>query len=336
MVITPDFTGCNLGMNNDIWYTKNFLSYCLVPFSFLYQVVIKIRRYFYRCGLKKTYHFNVPIIVVGNITVGGTGKTPLVIWLADFLQQQGFKPGIVSRGYAGKAQHYPIQMKSNEDPKVVGDEAVLLARHTSCPIVIDPNRVIAVKTLLNNSDCNIVISDDGLQHYALGRNIEIIVVDGDRNFGNGFCLPAGPLREPVARLKEVDFVVVNGKSNSGESVLNLIPDVFYQALDPGNTISVEELKNKTIHAVAGIGNPARFFRSLRLLGLTIVEHSFPDHYFFTKNDFDFLQENEMVVMTEKDVVKCEAFADQRFWCLRVKAEVSREFSQQLANKIKGI
>lgn len=336
MVITLDFTGCNLRMISTIWYTKNIFSYCLLPFSFCYRLIISIRRYLYQCGLKKIHHFKIPIIVVGNITVGGTGKTPLVIWLAKFLQQQGFIPGIVSRGYGGKASHYPFHVKDTSDPKIVGDEAVLLARYTQCPIVIDPNRVAAVKKLLSDTGCNIIISDDGLQHYALGRDIEIAVVDGERYFGNGFCLPAGPLREPVKRLEEVDLVIVNGKNCLNKNNLNLIPEVFYQVLNPSITISIAELKNKTLHAVAGIGNPSRFFQTLRALGLTVIEHPFPDHYCFKKTDFNFLKENEWVAMTEKDAVKCEAFADKRFWCLRVKPEVSNEFIQQLTNKIKEI
>jgi tetraacyldisaccharide 4'-kinase len=308
------------------WASRNFVAYCLTPLSLLYRLIIGLRRFSYRHGLKKITRFKVPVIVVGNITTGGTGKTPLVIWLVDFLKQQGFKPGIVSRGYGGRSLCYPQIVYPNSDPKEVGDEAVLLTRRTQCPMVIDPKRVNAVKKLLQDTNCNIVISDDGLQHYALERDIEIAVIDGERRFDNGFCLPAGPLREPIKRLKEVDFIVSNGKAETSEYQMRLVSEDFL----------LEKFKNKVVHAVAGIGNPQRFFKTLHGLGLMIIEHTFPDHYLFKANDFGFLKENEFVIMTEKDWVKCEAFVDERFLCLPVRAELDKKFGEQLLNKLKQL
>jgi tetraacyldisaccharide 4'-kinase len=312
---------------NKFWYSRNLISVCLFPFSLLYRVVIAARYFLYQNKIKKTTHFQIPIIVVGNITVGGTGKTPTIIWLADFLKKQGFKPGIVSRGYGGKAAYYPQIVTANSDPKIAGDEPLLLARRTQCALVVDPNRVAAAKKIVETTDCDIILSDDGLQHYALGRDIEIAIVDGARKFGNGFCLPAGPLREPIKRLKQVDFIIDD---------LTLVPDIFYKVINPEHTVSLEQLKNKTIHAVAGIGNPARFFQTLINLGFKVIEHPFPDHYLFTKNNFNFVKQNEIVIMTEKDAVKCEAFADEDFYCLRVKAELSTAFAQDLLKKITNL
>lgn len=327
-----------------------------MPLALLYRAIIAIRRLLYRLNIKKIHHFKVPVIVVGNITVGGTGKTPLVIWLANFLQHQGFKPGIVSRGYGGKAANYPQEVHRNSDPKIVGDEAVLIARHTQCSMVVDPIRVRAVKKLLAETDCNIVISDDGLQHYALGRNVEIAVIDGERGFGNGWCLPAGPLREPVERLESVDFVVLNGNADKSplaplfqrgelktkltpygvnQYSMNLISGDFCQVIQPNILVSAENFRNKTVHAIAGIGNPSRFFQALRKLGLNIVEHDFPDHHPFRAEDFSFVKKDEIVIMTEKDAVKCEKFVDERFFYLPVQAELPPDFSEQILNKIKN-
>lgn len=310
----------------NFWYRKNLFSYFLLPLSFLYRAITAARKFLYKTKLKKITNFNVPVIIVGNITVGGTGKTPLVIWLANFLKQQGYKPGIVSRGYGGKSAQYPVIVTANSDPKVVGDEPLLIVRNAQCPMVVDPNRVQAVKQLLAGTDCNIVISDDGLQHYALGRDVEIVVVDGERKFGNQFCLPAGPLREPISRLNSVDFVITNGIEQK------LMPASFRQVNNPSINQSVNYFKNKTIHAVAGIGNPQRFFNSLRELGLNIIEHPFPDHYFFQSHDVNF--GDEVVVVTEKDAVKCEKFAGDNVWCLAVRAELPEKFKTDLLSKLK--
>jgi tetraacyldisaccharide 4'-kinase len=316
-----------------LWYSNNILAYFLLPFSFCYCLIIKIRRFLYRIHFKKTQRFPVPVIIVGNLTVGGTGKTPLVIWLVKFLQQQGFKPGIVSRGYGGKSPSYPQIISADSDAEMSGDEAILLAQATERPVVIDPRRVEAVRKLLQESDCNIVISDDGLQHYALSRDIEICVIDGGRRFGNQFCLPAGPLREPLKRLAEVDFIVANGQGKAGEYAMRLLPGDFCSVAQKKIICSPMKFKNKTIHAVAGIGNPSRFFHTLRMLDLIIIEHPYPDHYLFQKKDFNFADPDSIILMTEKDAVKCRTFADQRFWYLPVQAELPIEFGERLLEKL---
>ncbi len=317
---------------NKLWYTDTPYKYLLLPLSKLYEGVIKIRKNYYQKKSKINGEFQVPIIVVGNITVGGTGKTPLTIWLANFLKEQGYKPGIVSRGYGGKAFIYPQIVTAESDPAVVGDEPLLIVQHTQCPLIVDPDRVNAVRTLLKNNSCDVVISDDGLQHYNLPRDLEILVIDGDRRFGNGLCLPAGPLREPISRCKEIDFVVTNGLAQSGEFQMVLAPEKIVNIADPKNTQSAGEFVGKIVHAVAGIGNPHRFFQSLRQMGMTVAEHVFPDHYYFTPQDINY-GADAIVIMTEKDAVKCRSFADARHWCLPVRAQIDHEFGKQLLNRL---
>ena len=302
----------------------------LIPFSLLFQMVVALRRFFYRIGLLPITRIDIPVIIVGNITVGGTGKTPLVIWLAKFLQQQGYQPGIVSRGYGGRGAVYPCVVTADSDPILVGDETVLIARQTGCPVIIDPNRVAAAHYLRTHYPaCNIILSDDGLQHYALGRDIEIAVIDGERRFGNGLFLPAGSLRESVQRLKTVDFVVTNGEALAGEYSMALIPDHFHLLNDPTQTKPADFFLGKTIHAVAGIGNPNRFFTMLRNnLGLTMIEHPFPDHHHFTEQDLQF-GNDAVIVMTEKDAVKCKKFNLNNIWYLPVTATLSESFEKAI-------
>jgi tetraacyldisaccharide 4'-kinase len=314
-----------------VWYQRQLFSYLLWPFSWIYRAVIAMRRGLYGCGMLKTMHFPVPVIVVGNITVGGTGKTPLVISLADKLKQSGWRPGIVSRGYGGSATRLPQRVRPDSDPQLVGDESVLIVRKTGCPMVVCRDRTAAVATLLNHYDCNIILSDDGLQHLALGRDIEIAVVDGERRLGNGFCLPAGPLRESASRLKSVDFIVNNGFDHPGEWRMDLRPEKIYQLLDPSRRLSAAELNGLAIHAVAGIGHPQRFFKVLEKAGFNVLPHAFPDHYLFHKSDFDF-NDRAPIIMTEKDAIKCLPFTDERFWCLPVRAELSTNFFTQLQLK----
>lgn len=314
------------------WCHKTFFTYCLVPLSWVYRFIISIRKRLFQLGIKKVTYFPIPIVVVGNITVGGTGKTPLVIELANRFKTQGYKVGIVSRGYGGKVTRNPQVVLEISDPHLVGDEPLLLHKRTQCPVVVCSNRVLAVKKLIQDFSCNLVISDDGLQHYALARDLEIAVIDGVRRFDNGFCLPAGPLREPVSRLNRVNFVVINSHTpemNNPNSFLpnnlpflymKLIPGKIYSIRDPKKIISLQNLQNKMIHAIAGIGNPDRFFLQLKKMGLSIIPHPFPDHHRFKASDIDF-GPNEFVIMTEKDAVKCQAFVDERHWCQPVDAVV---------------
>ena len=254
----PNYIKCNLA--NKIWY-KRHVSCILLPFSVLYFFVISVRKLLFLLKIKKTTKFNVPVIIVGNITVGGTGKTPLVIWLTHLLRKNGFTPGIISRGYKGKNTS-PLLITEKSDVSQTGDEPLLIFQKTKCPVVIARKRVDAAKKLLNETNCDIIISDDGLQHYALKRDIEISVIDYTKKLGNGFLLPAGPLRERKKRLKTVDFVIYNGGLNEKYS-MKLIPPKL-------------PFKNKTVHAIAAIGNPKRFFDMLKSHSITVIEHPFPE------------------------------------------------------------
>lgn len=329
-------------MNNlsQAWYSKSFtlLTLLLLPFSGLFGVCVAVRRLLYRMGILKTFHFNVPVIVVGNLTVGGTGKTPFVIWLAKFLQTHGYKPGIVSRGVGGKKQVLPHRVKSDDPVNQVGDEALLLAQNTDCPIVLGVDRVAAVRELLKKSDCNIIISDDGLQHYRLGRKIEIIMVDGERRFGNHCLLPAGPLREPVSRLRAADFVVINTGSGEDEKdayTMSLEPLEFISIANSQHKINYPEFSRNKIHAVAGIGNPQRFFTSLKNAGFDVISHPFPDHHNYQAHELNF-PDSLPILMTEKDAVKCGSFADDRYWYLNITAKIDNRLEQAILLKLGSI
>ena len=301
------------------WYRPlhSFLSYTLNPLAFLYRGIIAIRRWLYQVGIKKINQFPALIIVVGNITVGGSGKTPFVIWLVNQLKNCGFSPGVVSRGYGGRRGKLPVVVTADSDPRVVGDEALLLVIKTSCPMVVSSNRSAAVTQLLQDYHCDIVISDDGLQHYAMGRDIEIIVLDPDRQLGNEYCLPAGPLREPKSRLRTVNFIIEK----------QLWPLEIYQLNNPEKKISLNELKGKIVHAVAGLGNPKSFFRQLELLGAHVIAHPFPDHYVYQAKDFNF-DDEKLVIMSEKDAIKCELINNERLFCLSVDLAVPDQFQQE--------
>jgi len=325
---------------DSLWYQQNWLSCLLLPFTWCYRLIIFLRCFFYQIGIFKTYHSPIPIIVVGNITVGGTGKTPLVIWLVDFLCQHGFQPAVISRGYKAKCTTFPHQITKDDSAEMVGDEALLIAKHCKCPVMISPKRVTAVKKLLANKTCNIIVSDDGLQHYALGRDIEIAVIDGARRFGNGFCLPTGPLREPQKRLNTVDFVVINGKTATKETgyKMQLQPIGFYDLKAPDTIQPPKLLHNQTVHAVAGIGNPERFFQTLRDLKIKLIPHPFPDHHDFSPRDLEFGDE-KIIVMTEKDAVKCGDFTSDKIkpkiLVLKVAAEMNQEFGINLMRKLQS-
>ncbi len=333
----------------DIWYNNHPLGLVLVPLSWVFCSVASLRRWAYQTNLLKKYHLSVPVIIVGNITVGGTGKTPLVIWLANYLKQQGYHPGIVSRGYGGKAHQWPQQVHPDSDPRVVGDEAILLASHTDCPIAVAPQRILAINTLLERYDCDLIISDDGLQHYAMPRNIEISVLDEVRRYGNRRCLPAGPLREPVRRLKQIDFLVVKGPAlrNQFSEVISgyrkqvSVPEFpMHYNFAPLRNLKYEKLtqtladfRGKTVHAIAGIGYPSRFFKRLQDHGLKLLCHEYPDHYYYEKQDIVFDDELP-VIMTEKDAVKCRQFATKHHWYLPIEAHLPDLFGEQLLRKLK--
>lgn len=319
----------------DAWYKEMYISAWFMPLSMLYVDAVRLRRFCYRIGLRKSERLPVPVIIVGNITVGGAGKTPLVAWLAKLLKQQGYKPGVISRGYGGGENRLPQAVAPDSDPALVGDEAVLLAGRCGCPVFVGADRPAAGRQLLASHDCDVLISDDGLQHYALQRDIEICVIDGQRRFGNGYCLPVGPLREPPERVKQVDLVVVNGGNE-------LLPGEFAMQCRGGTLINLvngaskplAEFKSVACRAVAAIGNPSRFFALLESAGVLLDAHAFPDHHPFTAEDLKF-KDGKPLLMTEKDAVKCRRFAQDNFWYLPIDAELPADFSQQLLSLLKN-
>ena len=346
-----------------LWYSENkksIFNVLLYPVSFLYQALAEKRRAKFLSGQSSGSAVACPVVVVGNITVGGTGKTPLVIWLAEQLQLQGYKPGIISRGYGGKAKDFPMQVSFDSDPGYVGDEPAMMARRlNNIPVVIDPNRVRGAVYLNENLGCNIVISDDGLQHYNLKRDIEIAVIDGRRGLGNGQCLPAGPLREPVSRLKSVDFVVINSNKDPIDLDADGIPGVSSEILTDSiqmkllpekinmligqsseKPLIVSEVKdlNCPVHAVAGIGNPGRFFDTLESMGILFQTHPFPDHYSYQASDIIFPDEKD-VIMTEKDAIKCRSIVESdksRYFYLTIGAKLDNDFWPRLEAQLNKI
>ncbi len=313
------------GLLPEIWYRGHPLGLLLIPLGGLFAAAVRLRQAAYRARLLPSGHAGVPVVVVGNIAVGGTGKTPLVVWLAGFLASLGWRPGIVCRGYGGRGRRWPQQVRADSDAFSVGDEAVLLARRTGCPVVASGRRRLqAARSLVHNGGCDVIISDDGLQHLALARDLEIAVVDGERRHGNGRCLPAGPLREPVSRLASVDLVVANGAAGRGEFQMTLAPGPAVRVSDTGVRRTLASMAGATVHAVCGIGHPARFFRMLAEAGLVVLEHPFPDHHAFVPGDLDF-SDGHPVVMTEKDAVKCRAFAGPGHWYVPVTAVLPDAF-----------
>ncbi len=311
-----------------LWYGNSPLSLALAPVGWLYCAAGCLRRGAYRLGIAPVGRAGAPVIVVGNISVGGTGKTPLVIWIARFLKSRGLRPGIVSRGYRGRADTWPQQVRPDSDPVMVGDEPVLLARLTRCPVAADPDRLRAARSLLAQTECDVIISDDGLQHLRMGRDVEIAVIDSVRRHGNGRCLPAGPLREPVSRLDSVDLVVANGGGIAREFDMRVIAGEAIPLAGEAASRPLDTFRAGAVHAVCGIGAPQRFFDTLERAGLALIRHRFPDHHGFRAADIDFEDENP-VLMTEKDAIKCRRFADSRHWYVPVQAELPEAFGARL-------
>ena len=313
----------------DIWYSDHFIGALLTPISMFFLDFVKFRRWLYKVKLKKSTALSVPVVIIGNITVGGTGKTPLCIYLANLLKSEGYRVGIISRGYGSKKSAAKMVSFDNNVAEI-GDEAVLIYKQTNCPMAIGANRVEAARLLLENVSCDVILADDGLQHYALKRDIEIAVIDGERRFGNSACLPAGPLREPIERLNSVDFVVVNGESMTDntwyEWKMQLHGNVATN-LKTGEIKLLSEFKGLHCHAIAGIGNPQRFFSQLEKAGiLQRVDHSFPDHHVFHEKEVLF--KNYPVLMTEKDAVKCRKFVTQNHWVVPVTTQLPTAFTEK--------
>lgn len=331
------------------WYRKSPWLYLLVPLAILYRFLAGRRRARLE-GKRKVDSSWPPIVVIGNITVGGTGKTPLIIYLARALSNLGLKPGIVSRGYGGHPSQTPCEVTALSSVEEMGDEAVMIRRSVDCPMVVDPNRVRAIKALLQAQHCDVILSDDGLQHYAMQRDLEVVVLDGERLFGNAMRLPAGPLREGRSRLREVDHIVVNGGERS--QWLNIIEAIGgtpepgamslrstqWVNMNTGARIALNELpvaNNGCLHAMAGIGNPQRFFNNVRQLGYKPLCHPFPDHYSYAPQDLAF-NATDTVVMTQKDAVKCERFATENYWYLDIELDLEDALSESLIKDIQAL
>jgi len=311
-----------------IWSGESPLWLLLLPLSWLYGLVSGAIRFAYRIGLKKAWRAPVPVVVVGNLTAGGNGKTPVVIWLVEQLQQRGVRVGVVSRGYGGKADRYPLLLTPETSTAQAGDEPVLIYQRTA-PVAVSPDRCEAVNALLSQHPLQLIVTDDGLQHYRLARDKEIVVVDGVRRFGNGWWLPAGPMRERASRLKSVDAVIANGGTpQTGEIAMRLRPGLAVNLLT-GERRAVNELGQ--IVAMAGIGHPPRFFATLAECGATLKRSvALADHQALAQKDVDaLLQPGETLVMTEKDAVKCRPFAQANWWYLPVDAELAGDAAEKL-------
>jgi len=326
------------------WYSPrpSPIAVALRPLSLVFGALVALRRALYRAGLRKSVALPVPVVIVGNITIGGSGKTPLVAALVRALAQRGFHPGVVSRGYGRESgDDAPILVGARDDPRRVGDEPLLLAR-AGCIVAVARDRVAAGRALLaRHPECNVIVADDGLQHYRLERKVEIAVVDAARALGNGWLLPAGPLREPAARLDEVDAVVTLVSDRAQAAPLRA--HAFAMTLGAGDFMRVgtsgasappAAFHGEGVHAVAGIGDPARFFAQLDALGIRAVAHPFPDHHRFTAADLAFAGARA-ILMTEKDAVKCESFADERCWYLPVRAQVDDALVALIEARIRG-
>jgi tetraacyldisaccharide 4'-kinase len=340
------------------WYRDAAGPSLLQPLSWLYAAAISVRATAYARRWLTTHHVDKPVVVVGNLTVGGTGKTPLVIWLARHLTERGLRVGIVSRGYGSEAAEVPRSVNETSNWRDVGDEPLLLYRATQCVTLIGRDRVAAAQALAAQG-VDVIVSDDGLQHLRLARDCEIVVIDGARGFGNGRMLPAGPLREPVSHIADADIIVINGVAEhpsllrvalsmeagpieaSPAAVRPAEARALQMTLLPGDAVRLdgrepprplEAFRGRSIHAVAGIGNPARFFRDLRARGLDVIEHAFPDHHPFAAHDLSF-GDDLPVLMTEKDAVKCASFADPRLWSVPTTATFSEAQARELLDHV---
>lgn len=323
-----------------VWYgrSRSRLSLYLLPFSWLYRAIVALRRLAYQAGLFRSVWVGRPVIVVGNITVGGTGKTPVVLWLADQLRAAGYTPGLISRGYRGRSASWPVDVGADSNPVDTGDEPVMLAQHSGCIVVAGPDRVAAARRAIERG-ADVIVSDDGLQHYRLGRNCELAVVDAQRGLGNGRLLPAGPLRETADRLRQVDAILLKSASlepsRSGLGLWKpreipegptpripfLIQPRFVRSLVTHEQRTLADFKGRPAHAVAGIGNPEAFFATLRSAGIIVLEHALPDHARIGPAELAF-GDNAPVLMTEKDAVKCGGLDDPRLWVVVADAEIA--------------
>lgn len=317
------------------WRTINPISLALLPLAGLFYLLTQARRALYRRGLLRALRLPVPVIVVGNLSVGGSGKSPLVVWLAQRLKAAGYRPGILSRGYGGRAAHWPQAVGPDSDPRLVGDEPVMIARLSGCPLFVAPDRVAAGRALLAAHPCDLLIADDGLQHYRLARDLEIAVIDGERRYGNGLPLPAGPLREPMSRLRAVRWRVAKGRAAPGEVPMAYRLGNARALARPEESRPLATFAGGRVHAIAGIGHPQAFFAQLRGLGLDLTEHPFPDHHAFHADEIRFDDANP-VLMTHKDAVKCETLTGPQHWYVPLQAELPEAFAEEVLRAVAGL
>ena len=321
------------------WYQKKLWLWLLWPLSLLTRFTAKLRREKFINQPELSWKPSVPVIVVGNVVVGGTGKTPMVIWLTKLLESKGYKPGIVSRGYGGSSPKKPLIVDDNTPVRISGDEPLIIFKNTSRPVCISSDRISAISKLLEETDIDIVISDDGLQHYKMDRDLEIVIFDGNRGIGNGLCLPAGPLREPLERIEDADFIISSSKlidldTKHHNHLMNYQPIEWARIVDNKRFKADSWPLSKNVHAVAGIGNPAKFYKTLTKLGLNPIHHSFPDHYQFNEEDLNF-GDSLPIIMTEKDAVRCLEMKNNNLWYLSVEAKFeNEELADRILNKLK--
>lgn len=296
-----------------------------------------LRRLFYRLGPMRQNRLSVPLIVVGNLSVGGTGKTPVVIALVQHLRESGWTPGVIARGYGGNSAFWPRLLENTDKPYEVGDEPLMIQQRTGGPVAVGPNRLHSARLLIDQLGCDIVVSDDGFQHLALARDIDIVVVDGERRLGNGWCLPAGPLREFKSVLRCADMLVVNSpreNAHLGEHEMEIDYGRLYRLGAEHTTMALTELSGSRVHAVAALGNPDRFFSALERAGLEVIPHRFPDHHAYTQNEFEFLSSKDVLIMTEKDAVKCAHLEiNGCIWVLPIQAQLNDSFYATLESRL---
>jgi tetraacyldisaccharide 4'-kinase len=324
-----------------IWYGDSALRWLLLPFTWIYSAVTACRRYLYSSGILRVHKLHVPVIVVGNITAGGTGKTPLTLWFAEQLAAKGYQPGIISRGYRGSVGPEPVVVTAGSDPAIVGDEAVLMATRSACPVVVHPDRVAAANAAIEQG-ADLIISDDGLQHYRLGRDFEVAVIDGARVYGNRQLLPAGPLREPLSRLNTIDQILVQRETDDSPELLHRSADSSpknfrlaasaIRRLDDSDIRSCGDFAGTRMHALAGIGNPERFFRLLEAHDIKVIRHPLGDHADIKSYDRTFADGLE-IVMTEKDAVKCRWLGTRNHWYVPVDVLIEDANAEYLLNRI---
>ncbi|MFT6429144.1 MAG: tetraacyldisaccharide 4'-kinase [Halopseudomonas sp.] len=318
------------------WYGQQRWLVLLRPLSSLYSYVVTRRRRRYLADASRVWQSPVPLIVVGNITLGGTGKTPMCIWLIDYFRNQGLRPGLISRGYGAVPPSTPWLIDpARDNPFQAGDEPLLIASRCGVPVVIDPDRPRAARHLLASAEVDVIISDDGLQHYALGRDLEILMVDAVRELGNRRCLPEGPLREPVSRAKAVDFFVRNGAPADSELGFGMILEpVALVNLCSGERIAPQDWEGSRLaNAVAGIGNPERFFNTLERLSFQLKRHAYTDHAEYHADSFAACDPHKPLIMTEKDAIKCASFARSNWWYLSIEASLSDAFIVALQSRL---